>query len=166
DPLAALRAGVDLERLVVVRVREPEEVLLAGSAVLRSEGFRLAVVDLGPSFASRCTIDDLAPLLPVVRGSPAALVIVAEGPHASGASVGSEQARGRRLLLPTVRVDPIGWQTRFGRTVGWSFAVGPCASTSSERALFCMSALDATLSDLGMRTELVEQVPTAMEQAS
>lgn len=164
DPLAALHAGVDLERLIVVRVREPEEVLLAGSAVLRSEGFRLAVVDLGPSFASRCTIDDLAPLLPVVRGSPAALVIVAEGPHASGASVGTEQARGRRLLLPTVRVDPIGWQTRFGRTVGWSFAAG--ASTSSERALFCISALEATPSDLGMRTEFVEQVPSAMEQAS
>jgi hypothetical protein len=139
DPRAALRAGVDLDRLVVVRVQDPDEVLLAGSAVLRSEGFRLAVVDLGPSFASRCTIDDLAPLLPVVRGSPAALLVVAE-------------SRGRRLALPMVRVDPVGWQRRFGRTVGWSFAAG--TTLSSERALFCVNALDAIPSDLGTRTDL------------
>jgi len=141
DPRAALRAGVDLDRLVVVRAKDPDEVLLAGSAVLRSEGFRLAVVDLGPSFASRCTVDDLAPLLPVVRGSPAALLVIAE-------------TRGRRVALPTVRVEPIGWQQRFGRTVGWSFAAG--TTLSSERALFCVTALDAVPSDLGMRAELVD----------
>jgi hypothetical protein len=141
DPLAALRAGIDLDRLVVVRAADADEVHLAGSAVLRSEGYRIAVVDLGPSFASRCAIDDVAPLLPVVRGSPAALVVVAE-------------SRGRRLALPTVRVEPIGWQSRFGRTVGWSFAAG--TALSSERALFCVTALDATPNDLGMRTELME----------
>jgi predicted ATP-dependent serine protease len=141
DPLAALRAGVDLDRLVVVRAASTEELLLAGSAVLRSEGFRLAVVDVGPSFASRCAIDDLAPLLPVVRGSPAALLVVAE-------------QRGRHLAIPTVRVEPIGWQQRFGRTVGWSFAAG--TALSSERALFAISALDAVPSDLGIRTELAE----------
>ena len=141
DPLAALRAGIDLDRFVVVRAADAAEVLLAGSAVLRSEGFRLLVIDLGPSFASRCAVDDLAPLLPVVRGSPAALLVVAE-------------QRGQRLALPTVRVDPIGWQQRFGRTVGWSFAAG--GSLSSERALFCISALDASPSDLGLRTQLAE----------
>jgi RecA DNA recombination protein len=162
DPLAALRAGVDLDRLVVVRATSAEEVLLAGSAVLRSEGFRLAVVDLGPSFASRCDIDALAPLVPMVRSSPAALVVVA-------------QQRGRRLALPTVRVEPIAWQQRFGRTVGWSFAAG--TSLSSERALFAISALDATPNDLGMRTELATLEPApfgaiepapfgAMERAS
>jgi predicted ATP-dependent serine protease len=142
DPLAALRAGIDLDRLVVVRAADADEVLLAGSAVLRSEGFRLVVIDLGPSFATRCAVDDLAPLLPVVRGSPAALLVIAE--H-----------RGQRVALPTVRVEPIGWQQRFGRTVGWSFAAG--APSSSERALFCITALDATPSDLGMKTELMEQ---------
>lgn len=141
DPRAALRAGVDLDRLVVIRAKDPDEVLLAGSAVLRSEGFRLAVVDLGPSFASRCTVDDLAPLLPVVRGSPAALLVVAE-------------TRGRHVALPTVRVAPIGWQQRFGRTVGWSFAAG--TTLSSERALFCVTALDAVPSDLGTRADLQE----------
>jgi hypothetical protein len=156
DPLAALRAGVDLERLVVVRAQDADEVLLAGSAVLRSEGYRLAVIDLGPSFASRCRIDDLAPLLPVVRGSPAAMLVVAE-------------ERGRRLALPTLRIEPIGWQRRFGRTVGWSFAAS--AAASSERALFCVTTLDATPADLGMRGDLIDLVPPSatppvMERAS
>ena len=147
DPLAAVRAGIDLDRLVVIRAADVDEVLLAGSAVLRSEGFRLAVVDLGPSFATRCAVDDLAPLLPVVRGSPAALLVIAE--H-----------RGQRVALPTVRVEPIGWQQRYGRTVGWSFAAAGAGApgaqriTSSERALFCITALDAKPSDLGVRSEL------------
>jgi len=36
DPLAALRAGVDLDRVVVVRARDAGEVLLAGAAALLS----------------------------------------------------------------------------------------------------------------------------------
>lgn len=151
DPRAALRAGVDLERLIVVRPASVDEVLLAGSAVLRSEGFRLVVVDLGPSFASSYRIDQLAPLLPAVRGSPAALVVVAE-------------ERGARLALPTVRVDPVAWHTRHGRTVGWSFAAG--AARSSERALFALSALDAVAADLGTRASLADGLPDVVERAS
>ena len=132
---------MDLDRVVVVRARDAGEVLLAGAAALRSEGFRLAVVDVGPSFASHCDVDDLAPLLPVVRGSPAALLVVAE-------------ERGRRIALPMVRVEPLDWRERFGRTVGWSFAAG--APSSRERALFAVMALDADASDLGTRAELAE----------
>lgn len=138
DPSAAVRAGVDLDRLVVIRASDPDEMLLAGLAVLRSEGFRLAVVDIGPSFATRCRVDDVAPLLPIVRGSPAALLIVAE-------------QRGR-VAFPTMRIEPIAWQLRFGRTVGWSFATG--APASQERALFCLTSLDAPPRDLGLRSEL------------
>jgi len=151
DPLAALRAGVDLDRVVVVRAADADEVLLAGSAVLRSEGYRLAVIDLGPSFASRCGLDDLAPLIPVVRGSPAALLFIAE-------------SRGQRVLLPSLRVEPIEWQRKFGRTVGWSFAAG--MDLSSERALFCVTALDARPIDLGMRTELVPASFDAMDRVA
>jgi predicted ATP-dependent serine protease len=143
DALAGLRAGIDLERLVVVRAQDADEVLLAGSAVLRSEGFRLAVVDVGPSFATRCRVDDLAPLLPIVRSSPAALVVIAE-------------QRGR-IAFPMVRVEPIAWQLRFGRTVGWSFATG--SSAARERALFCLTALDATPRDLGLRSTLADAAP-------
>lgn len=153
DPRAALRAGIDLDRLIVVRARSADEVLLAGAAVLRSEGFRLAVVDVGPSFASCCRVDDLAPLLSSVRGSPAALLVIAE-------------ERAQHVVLPTVRVEMIGWERRFGRTVGWSFAAG--APASRERALFCVTALDAALTDLGPRSALATEEPTftAMERAS
>ena len=144
DPLAALRAGIDLDRLVVIRTIDADEVRLAGAAVLHSEGFRLLVIDLGPSFASRCGVNDLAPLIPIVRGSPAALLIVAE-------------RRGARLAVPTVRVEPIAWQQRFGRTTGWSFAAG--APASRERALFCVTSIDAPPNDLGMRTDLAQLVP-------
>src|SRR4030081_3002485 len=79
DPLAALRAGVDLERVFVVRARTREDVLLAAGAALRSDGFRLAVVDVGPQLAPGSTrIDDLAPLLPIVRSSPAALLVISD----------------------------------------------------------------------------------------
>src|SRR5205814_1454776 len=33
DPLAAMRAGVDLDRVVVVRARDASEVLIAGTAL-------------------------------------------------------------------------------------------------------------------------------------
>jgi hypothetical protein len=157
DPLAALRAGIDLDRLVVIRATDADEVRLAGAAVLHSEGFRLLVIDLGPSFAARCAVDDLAPLVPVVRGSPAALLVVAE--H-----------RGARLAVPTVRVEPIAWQERFGRTVGWSFAAagvgapGRVATPASrERALFCVTSIDAAPLDLGTRADLARELPITPE---
>jgi hypothetical protein len=53
-----------------------------------------------------------------------------------------------------VRVEPLDWRERFGRTVGWSLAAGSPASR--ERALFAVTALDADASDLGTRTELAE----------
>ena len=162
DPLAALRAGIDLDRLVVIRAQDADEVRLAGAAVLHSEGFRLLVVDLGPSFATRCGVNDLAPLIPVVRGSPAALLVVAE-------------QRGT-FVIPSVRVAPIGWQQRFGRTVGWSFAAAGLGSAhttagSREHALFCVTSIDAAPTDLGMRAELAHIAADvasldAMERAS
>ncbi len=149
DPLSALRAGVDLDRLVVVRTRDADELLLAGSAVLRSEGFRLAVVDLGPAFCARVSVDEIAPLLAVVRGSPAALVVIAE-------------RRPARAALPVLSVAPVAWRTRLGRTVGWTFAVG--MPLARERALFSLGALDGRPLDLGLRSELAE--PLELEQAS
>src|SRR5258705_12229604 len=77
DPRAALRAGVDLDRLVVVRAKDPDEVLLAGSAELGSEGFRVADRGLRPSLAPRLTVDRIAPPPPEVRGSPGAAPVFA-----------------------------------------------------------------------------------------
>lgn len=110
DPLAAQRAGVDVGRVIVVRARTAAEVLLAAGAGLRSEGFRLVVVDLGPSFAQALSPDGLAPVLAHIRGSTSALVVVADAPP-------------MRISLPTFTFERVAWETRHGRTVGWTYTV-------------------------------------------
>jgi len=138
DPLAATRAGVDLERLIVVRAKTRDAVLLAAGAALRSDGFRLAVVDTGPQLASGSTrIDDLAPLLPIVRSSPAALLVLSD-------------TRPLRLAIPTFAIARVAWRARFCRTTGWTSLV-------AERALFHFSSLGAESHDLGMQSALLER---------
>jgi len=138
DPLAAVRAGVDLTRVFVVRARTREDVLLAAGAALRSDGFRLAVVDTGPQLVPGSTgIDDLAPLLPIVRSSPAALLVISD-------------VRAMRLAVPTFSVARVAWAERFGRTTGWTSLV-------AERALFHFAALGAETGDLGTRGALLEK---------
>lgn len=102
DPLAAARAGVELARLLVVRPSGIEALRMAAAAALRSDGFRLVVADLGPAFLAAGSIDDLAPVLPAVRGSTAALLVVAD-------------ERGRRLALPTFELEPVAWATMRSR---------------------------------------------------
>jgi hypothetical protein len=138
DPLAALRAGVDLTRVFVVRARSRDDVLLAAGAALRSDGFRLAVVDTGPQLAPAVRIDDLAPLLPMVRSSPAALLVLSD-------------VRATRLAIPTFTIARVAWQQRFGRTTGWTSLV-------AERALFHFAALGVETQDVGTRSALVERL--------
>jgi len=138
DPLAAQRAKVDLDRLVVVRARG-KSLALAMAAALRSEGFRLVVVDVGEPAFGGVNVDDIAPALSAVRGSPAALLVVAG-------------ERGRRVAIPTFFFERVAWERRFDRTVGWSFAVG--RAHTSDRALFCVTSLDGALADLGTRADL------------
>ncbi|MEA2661162.1 MAG: recombination protein RecA, partial [Chloroflexota bacterium] len=135
DPLAAVRAGVDLTRLFVVRATTRDDVLLAAGAALRSDGFRLAVVDTGPQLAAGMRIDDLAPLLPMVRSSPAALLVISD-------------VRALRLAIPTFSVARVAWRERFGRTTGWTSLV-------AERALFHFAALGGESRDLGIRGGLL-----------
>ncbi|HEX6062288.1 MAG TPA: hypothetical protein VF001_09490 [Candidatus Limnocylindria bacterium] len=138
DPLAALRAGVDLTRVFVVRARTRDDVLLAAGAALRSDGFRLAVVDTGPQLSpSQIRIDDLAPLLPIVRSSPAGLLVISD-------------VRAQRLAIPTFSFARVAWAERFGRTTGWTALV-------AERALFHFAALGADVRDLGTRGALLEK---------
>jgi hypothetical protein len=113
-------------------------VLLAAGAALRSDGFRLAVVDTGPQLAPAVRIDDLAPLLPMVRSSPAALLVLSD-------------VRATRLAIPTFTIARVAWQQRFGRTTGWTSLV-------AERALFHFAALGAETRDVGTRGALVERL--------
>jgi recA bacterial DNA recombination protein len=143
DPLAATRAGVDLERLFVVRAKTRDAVLLAAGAALRSDGFRLAVVDTGPQLApgsNIARIDDLAPLLPIVRSSPAALLVISDAPPL-------------RIAIPTFAIARVAWRARFGRTTGWTSLV----NSEGERALFHFAAFSAESHDLGMQSALLER---------
>ncbi|MGH2378496.1 MAG: hypothetical protein ACRDGT_08455 [Candidatus Limnocylindria bacterium] len=136
DPLAAQRAGIDLARLLVVRAPTREAVLVAAVSGLRSEGFRLVVVDLGPAFAAVASVDDLAPALPHVRGSTAALLVLADAPAS-------------RLALPTFAFERVGWEERHGRTAGWAFAVRRVGDPRDERAILHATSLGRRLVDGG-----------------
>jgi hypothetical protein len=140
DPLAAQRACVDLERLIVIRARG-EGIVLATAAALRSEGFRLVVVDAGDRELGGVAVDEIAPALAAVRGSPAALLVVAG-------------ERGHRMAIPTFVFERVSWTRQFERTVGWSFAVG--RAHANDRALFAVTSLGGALADLGTRADLVE----------
>jgi predicted ATP-dependent serine protease len=122
DTLAAQRSGVDLARVLVVRPRTRDEILLAAGAGLRGDGFRMVVVDLGPSFAQICSADALAPILPRVRGSTASLVVVSDLPAL-------------RISLPTFVFERAGWESRHGRTTGWSVSVRKLGDARAESAV-------------------------------
>lgn len=138
DPVAAWRAGVDLERVIVARASDRDAALIAIGAALRGEGFRLVVADLGPGFAAALSPDDLAPVLPMVRGSAAALLVTSE-------------ERSTRLGIPTYALEHIAWEQRFGRTTGWTFAVRRIGDHRKERAIFHLGSLGRDFLDLGLR---------------
>jgi hypothetical protein len=129
--------------MFVVRARTRDDLLLATGAALRSDGFRLAVVDTGPQLAPNSRgvgIDELAPLLPIVRSSPAALLIISD-------------VRARRLAIPTFSIARLTWRERFGHTTGWTSLV-------AERAIFHFTALGAESRDVGTRGALLEVART------
>ena len=97
------------------------------------------VVDAGDPAFGGADVDDLAPALPAVRGSPAAFLVVAA-------------KRGRRVAVPAFVFERVAWERRFDRTVGWTFAVG--GTHTSDRALF--SVMDGVLADLGTRADLTQ----------
>src|SRR3989442_233106 len=120
-------------------------------AIARIEGFRLVVVDTGPAFAGIGS-DELAPVLPSVRGSPAALLVVSEDRR------GGYAPSNPRLVLPTCTFERVSWERRFERTVGWTFEVGGPRGHSplDKRALFAVPALGAPATDLGRRAGVAQ----------
>ncbi len=142
DAGAAARAGVDLERLIVVRARARDDVIRSAGAGLRSDGLRLVVVDTGCAVApSDVSADQLAPLVPLVRGSTAALLVVTDRAPA-------------RLALPTYTFERVAWQRRFARTSGWTFSV----SRGRRDALFQMGAFGRGLVDGGVGPERAQEI--------
>lgn len=141
DPGAARRAGVDLRRVVVARARGIDEVVLCGGAALRSEGFRLVVVDLGPAFAAVAAPDGIAPVLPHVRGSTAALLVLSDRPL-------------QRVALPTFVFERAEWERTGGRTLGWTTLVRRVGAAHDDRAVLRVAMLGRELVDGGVRSDL------------
>jgi predicted ATP-dependent serine protease len=144
DPRAARRAGVDLRRVIVVRARTCDEVVLSAGAGLRSEGFRIVVADLGPSFAMIGSADGIAPVLPHVRGSTAALVVLSDHPA-------------RRVAMPTFVVERVDWERTCDRTLGWTLEARRLGGVRDEHAVLHVSALDGRLVDDGIHADLREE---------
>ncbi len=118
DAVAAHRSGVDLRRVIVARARTSAEVLLAIGAGLRSEGFRIVVADLGPSFAQVASPDALRPVLAHVRGSTSALLVISDAPPV-------------RLQIETFKFERIDWERQYGRITGWTYGVSRREETSA-----------------------------------
>lgn len=144
DPLGAERAGVDLGRLLVVRARTREDALFAAAAGLRSGGFRLVALDTGSELCSPAVrADDVAPLIPIARGSPAALLVISDRSP-------------RHLALQTFKFTALAWERELGRTTGWTFSV---RGGRGEEALFHARSLGRTVLDLGVRTRVSADAP-------
>ncbi|MDE3103036.1 MAG: hypothetical protein KGJ98_12465 [Chloroflexota bacterium] len=144
DPAAARRAGVDVRRTMVVRARARDAVVLAVAAGLRSEGFRIVVADLGPSFAAVASPDALAPVLPSVRGSVSALLVVSDEPP-------------RLLAIPTFAFETGHAEDVHGRALGWAFEVRRVGGVHDARALLGVGLLDGRLYDAGVRADVREE---------
>lgn len=95
-PPDAAEAGVDLDALIIIRAKEPESAIRSADRLLRSGGFGLVIVDLGPR--SNLSLPVLARLAGLTRRHRSALVFLTEKPRAA-ASLGpfvSVVARARR----------------------------------------------------------------------
>ena len=139
DPLAAERAGVDLERVFLFR-GAGDAAVHAAVTVARSSAFVLLVVDLGPRFTATLSVDALAPVLAQVRargGMP--LLVVSED-------------RGRRLALPSLELRQGDWLRSAGRLVGWRATVTRAYGDEAASFAFAPLALpQVDVADEGLR---------------
>lgn len=155
DPLAAARLGVDLARLLLLRVAG-DEIPFTATTVARSAAFVLLVIDLGPRFAQRCSIGALAPVVAQGRAAGVATLVLAERAE-------------RSIALPSVELRRTGWvrqkeavaSLHAGRVVGWRSLARCGYRAEVARLSFAPLALpSAPLVDEGLRT-----MPRVMEEA-
>lgn len=95
-PPDAAEAGADLDALIIIRATRPEFAIRSADRLLRSGGFGLVIVDLGPG--STLPLPILARLSGLARTHRSALVFLTEKPG-TAASLGplvSVVARARR----------------------------------------------------------------------
>jgi len=102
DPLAAAQAGVDLERLLVIRA-EGTELAFAATVVARSSAFVLVVADLVSTPVSSETIGTIVAR---ARAAHVPLLVLADHPFA-------------RVAMPHLELRHRDWLRASGRLIGW-----------------------------------------------
>ena len=102
DPLAAAQAGVDLERLLVIRA-EGTELAFAATVVARSTAFVLVVADLVSTPVSSETIGTIVAR---ARAAHVPLLVLADHPFA-------------RVAMPHLKLRHRDWLRASGRLIGW-----------------------------------------------
>jgi hypothetical protein len=105
EPLSATRAGIALDRLLVVRC-VPSQIAFVTATLARAAAFTLIVVDLGSPLVRGAAIELVAPALPHLRAATAPTLVIAE-----------QQANAE--ALPALEVRRIEWLRVGERVVGW-----------------------------------------------
>ena len=142
DPLAAARADVDLERLLLVRA-EDEELAFVASVVTRSSAFVLVVADIVGAHVSSET---LATVVARARAAHVPLVVLTD--HAFP-----------RVPMPALELRQREWLYLAGRLVGWRSEASLAHDARSASLAFAPLALPPrALIDEGIRECRLEAV--------
>jgi RecA/RadA recombinase len=142
DPLAAADAGVDLERLLVVRV-EDDELAFGASVVARSSAFVLVVADV---VGARASSETLATVVARARAAQVPLLVLADRPFA-------------RVAMSALELRQREWLRESGRLVGWrSEASLPNDPRAASLAFAPLALPPRALVDEGVREYRLEAV--------
>lgn len=132
DALAATRAGIDLDRLLLVRCA-PTEIPFAAATLARAGAFVLIVLDLGAR-------------MPLARSRDALIrSAVAQLRAAGGAALvlaGERAQRGGFSLM--IRLRRVEWLRASGRLVGWRSLAAPAHAAASASLCFLPLAVPTT----------------------
>lgn len=102
DPLSAFAAGVELDRLLIVRAEE-DELAFAATVVARSSAFALIVTDLVSTHVSSETIGTI-----VARARAAEVPLLVLADHVFP-----------RVAMPVIELRHREWLREAGRIIGW-----------------------------------------------
>jgi hypothetical protein len=150
DALSAMRAGIDLERFLVVRCA-PAEIAFTARTLARASVFVLIVLDLGSRVSSTRSMDELS-------GSALAHLRAARG--ATLVLGGEREQRG--AFSSVIRLRRVEWLRAAGRIVGWRSLVTPAHAVASASLSFLPLATPSTeLIDGGLQPGEVRLEATA-----
>lgn len=124
DPLTAAAAGLELDRVLLVRADE-DDVAFAGSVLARSSAFVLVVLDLGKL---RAAATDLATIVARARAARVPLLVLGE--HVPS-----------RASIPVVTARRAEWLREGCRLVGWRSEVTRAHDGRIVRLAFAPLAL-------------------------